>query len=175
MSMRLTQLAIIFSLLWVLGGECIAQCENHIEISAFNVNIADTSMVAMLDTMVFLVDKCGIDKSSVFFYICESNFDGGNHFFGKVLLYEASSYQEMWHNEELNKTDELFWKTYYFYHKEVLCVCNADHEDLFEDIAKFSNTLLLPINVPNKNPYYLLIVPQPSGNCSNYCIYTSCD
>lgn len=172
---KLTKICIVFSLLMCGKEICIAQCENQIEISACKVTVADTDMIALLDTMYFIVDKCGIDKSSLYFYICESDFDGGSRFFGKALPYEASSYQEMWHNKDLNKTDDLFWKAYYFYHKEVLCVCNADHEFLFKDISLSLDTLLLPLNMPQKKLFYLLVVPQTSSNCAKYCIYTSCD
>ncbi len=173
---RLTKILIVFSFMIMCGKEmCVAQNGSCFEVVARKVNVVDTDFIALLDTMYSIVNKCGIDRSSLFFYICESDFDGGNHFFGKALPYEASSYQEMWDNEDLKKTDYLFWGTYYFYHKEVLCICNVEHENLFEDISKSSDILSLPLNIPQKDLFYLVVVPRISSNYSNYDVYMSCD
>ena len=170
------KIVIIFSLILVWGKEiCVAQNDSHFNIVAHRVNVADTDFITLLDTMCSLVERCGIDKSLLFFYICESDFDGGNGFFGKALPYVASSYREMWDNENLNKTDSLFWVTYYFYHKGVLCICNADHKNLFEDISKSSDILSLPSNSPQMDLFYLVVVPQTSDSRPKYSVYTSCD
>lgn len=176
MSTRLARNLIVFSFVLMCGKNvCMAQSDSCFEVSARKVNVADTNFIALLDTMHFIANKCGIDMSSLFFYICESDFDGGNRFFGKALLYEAGSYREMWNNGDLNKTDDLFWETYYFYHKEVLCICNVDHENLFEDVSKYSDILLLPLNIPQKKSFYLVVVPRISGNHSDFNVYMSCD
>ena len=112
MNIRLTKILIFFSFILMCGKEiCIAQRDSCFEVGARKVNVVDTDFIALLDTMYSLVNNCEIDMSSLFFYICESDFDGGNHFFGKALPYEASSYREMWNNEALKKTDDLFWGT----------------------------------------------------------------
>lgn len=171
-----TKIVILFSLIFFCGREmCIAQNESYFEVGAHKATVADTDFIALLDTMYSLADGCDIDMSSLFFYICESDFDGGNRFWGMALPYEISSYMEMWDNEGLSPTDNLYWETYYFYHKGVLCICNAKHENLFEDISKSSDILSLPSNMPTIDLFYLIVVPRMSYNCSKYNIYKSCD
>ena len=173
----LNRRVIVFSFILMFSkGICIAQSDSHIDISAYKVSVADSDLIALLDTMYSRVDKCGMDMSSLFFYILEDYFDGGNRFLGMVLPYVASSYQEkMWHNDVSKEGDVSYWERYYFYHKEVLCICNANHENIFKEISKSSDVLSLPSNTPQDDLFYLEVVPVAHGNCLKYYVYTYCD
>ena len=153
----------------------IAQNVTSYDVYARRAVVSDTNLLSLLDIMFEQLVECGIDNKYLFFYICESYFDGNNHYYGKALLYETSSYQEMWNNDNLDEADELYWNSYYFYYNDILCICNAEHKNIFSEITNATDKLSLPLNLHQGDPFYLLVVPQISNNQCKYNIYTSCN
>ena len=176
MNIKQIKKVIIGSLmLMCFKGNCTAQDNSYFEIYAHSVIVSDTDFLALLDTMCYLIGECGINEDSLFFYICESNFDGENHYFVKALPYTPYSYRELWNNDGLIEADELFWKTFYCFHKGILCIFNADNNYFFKEISQSSDKLLLPSIIPKMDSFYMVAVPRISDNCSKYFIYTSCN